>query len=476
MRYKIDENGYISDVFFNCHSGSCQEYTGNIPNGFESLEDWAENANIRAFKIVDGNLVYDPNRCSILEAQFEKEAEDNRYVCHKEISNITNLVKSDSVDSYKRSTTGLANILEVTDSNKYTSDFIKLIAKETLTGSVTLKFNNGNLLTNDATFKTESGISFVVNADRSISVRGTATEDVEFNIGGTNTSTKPILALKKNTNYYLSSNGSIIKMYNYDGTDRTEVYSGNGGRINLSSNSKVTNIVLAIASGTTINTTIYPMLNLGTAANEYVTYQGNETTIYLEDKTLNVGDNIKIESGSPVLQNEIYVGDDLIIGNFTIGGEVTDLDMCTMPYTYLDKTYMYAYDDIDLMVTYPNTEKDLDLCGYETPNSGFGVDEEGNMYANNGTFNGKITSDSGSIGGWTINESGLTNGTVFIRNDGASTIYTVADLIIMRGYIMETAGFNLSAAMIKHYDLNGDGVVNAQDYVILQNLIGISMS
>jgi hypothetical protein len=218
------------------------------------------------------------------------------------------------------------------------------------------------------------------------------------------------------------------------------------------------------------------MLNLGTAANEYVTYVGNETTVYLNDKTFNIKDNIVIESGIPTLQNEIYINDDLIIGSFTIGGMVTELDMCTMPFTYLDKTYMYAYDDIDLMVTYPNTEKDLDLCGYETPNSGFGVDEEGNMYCNNANVNGTVTSDSGTIGGWTINKNGLTNGKVVVNSDGSSTIYTVADLIIIRNHIMEVAGFELPPQMIKHYDFDGDGKVGATDYVLLQKLIGISMS
>lgn len=394
MRYILDNDGYVelfSATPMFCNGRGCTEYTGEVPVGYESVEDWAINANIRAYKIVDGNLVYDPNRCSILEAQYEKEAEDNRYVCHKEISNITNIVKTDSVDAYKRSTTGLSYLLEVTDSNKFASEYIKLVANENLTGSVTLKFNNGNLLTNDATSKYESGIYFIVNPDRSITIDGIATEDIEFNIAGTNTSTKTILALKKNTNYYLSSNDYQIKMYNYDGEERTEIYNGTGGIINLSSNSKITNIVLAIPNGTTINETIYPMLNVGTEANEYITYQGNETTIYLGNKTFDSNDNIKVYDGIPILQNEIYIGDNITIGDdFTIGGSLAQLEECVMPYTYLDKTYMYGYDDIDLIVTYPNTEKALDLCGYETPNSGFGVDEEGNMYANNGTFRGNI--------------------------------------------------------------------------------------
>lgn len=442
MRYILDDLGYIEEVSFGaeiiCNDKSCIEYTGEVPDGYESLLEWSINANIRAYKIVDGNLVYDPNRCSILETQFEKEAEDNRYVCHKEISNITNLVKSDTVDSYKRSTTDLLGLLEVTDSNKYASEYIKLVAKENLTGSVTLKFNNGNLLTNDATSKTESGISFVVNADRSITIDGTATADIEFNIGGTYTNTKPMLALKKNTNYYLSSNGHQIKMYNYDGTERTEVYNGTGGVINLSFDSKVTNIVLAIPNGTTTKETIYPMLNLGTTANEYITYQGNETTIYLGDKSFNAYDKIKIESGIPILQNEVYINDDLIIGNFTIGGVFTELDICTMPYTYLDKTYMYAYDDIDLMVTYPNTEKDLDLCGYETPNQGFAVDDEGNMYCNNATIRGSAIVNGGKFSvdaegnmtckGAILDSANIVNGDIHLQSSQTTSKIQVTDV------------------------------------------------
>lgn len=41
---------------------------------------------------------------------------------------------------------------------------------------------------------------------------------------------------------------------------------------------------------------------------------------------------------------------------------------------------------------------------------------------------------------------------------------------------MERAGFELSEAMIKHYDVNGDGRVTASDYMAIQNMIGISMN
>lgn len=106
----------------------------------------------------------------------------------------------------------------------------------------------------------------------------------------------------------------------------------------------------------------------------------------------------------------------------------------------------------------------------------FKLDKNGNMVCTNAKVTGEINSTTGNIGGWTINNSGLTNGTVFINSDGSSTIYTVADLIIIRAYIMGLDGFDLPSQMIQHYDINNDGRVNAQDYVILQNLIGISMN
>lgn len=106
----------------------------------------------------------------------------------------------------------------------------------------------------------------------------------------------------------------------------------------------------------------------------------------------------------------------------------------------------------------------------------FQMDKNGNMVCTNAKVTGEINSTTGNIGGWTINSNGLTNGKVFINSDGSSTIYTVADLIIIRGYIMQLEDFKLPPQMIKHYDLNGDGIVNSLDYSLLQSLIGISMS
>jgi hypothetical protein len=121
--------------------------------------------------------------------------------------------------------------------------------------------------------------------------------------------------------------------------------------------------------------------------------------------------------------------------------------------------------------------KEINLTGDDIiiKSDNFNVDKDGNLICSNATIQGTVNSVNGTIGGWTINNEGLTNGSIFIKSEGFSTVYTVADLIIIRGYLSGYTGFDLSAAMIQHYDFNGDGQVTPADYVILQNRIGISM-
>ena len=131
-----------------------------------------------------------------------------------------------------------------------------------------------------------------------------------------------------------------------------------------------------------------------------------------------------------------------------------------------------------MQIKYHLNGKEINLTSDNTTitSTNFKVDKDGNLSCNNANVKGTIESSNGKVGGWTINKSGLTNGTVFVNNDGSSTVYTVADLIIIRGYIMGYTGFELSPAMIEHYDFNGDGEITPADYVKLQNLIGISMN
>ncbi len=73
MRYILDDSGYIDSVSctpFNCKDKSCTEYTGAIPDGYESIAEWAQNANIRAYKLVGGNLTFDAAKDAELTAEW----------------------------------------------------------------------------------------------------------------------------------------------------------------------------------------------------------------------------------------------------------------------------------------------------------------------------------------------------------------------------------------------------------------------
>jgi hypothetical protein len=77
MRYILNNNGYIEAIAFGsaiiCNNNSCTEYVGTIPNGYSSLTEWSENAHIQAYKIEDGNLVYDSVRDAELQEQWARE-------------------------------------------------------------------------------------------------------------------------------------------------------------------------------------------------------------------------------------------------------------------------------------------------------------------------------------------------------------------------------------------------------------------
>lgn len=97
------------------------------------------------------------------------------------------------------------------------------------------------------------------------------------------------------------------------------------------------------------------------------------------------------------------------------------------------------------------------------------IDKDGNAKFKNGEFEGKLTSNEGYVGGWKINENGLTNGTVTINKNGIINTYTPADLGVIMSHIM--GSITLKGKTLAHYDFNGDGQVTAVDYVHLYNMI-----
>lgn len=65
MRYIVDSDGYLLSVSFGaqieCGGVNCTEYTGAVPDGYDSLEDWytQECEKLYRWMIVSGNLTLD---------------------------------------------------------------------------------------------------------------------------------------------------------------------------------------------------------------------------------------------------------------------------------------------------------------------------------------------------------------------------------------------------------------------------------
>lgn len=80
MRLEFDNDGYVCCVLYGCTTGSCTEYTGLVPNEpetFEDIDDWANRAQIQAYKLNDlGNLVYDAERAATL-------CDEDELICKK---------------------------------------------------------------------------------------------------------------------------------------------------------------------------------------------------------------------------------------------------------------------------------------------------------------------------------------------------------------------------------------------------------
>ena len=67
MRYIANSDGYLQEVSFGaditCGGTDCTEYTGAVPTGYTSLEEWycQECEKLHRWKIVDGQLTLDAN-------------------------------------------------------------------------------------------------------------------------------------------------------------------------------------------------------------------------------------------------------------------------------------------------------------------------------------------------------------------------------------------------------------------------------
>lgn len=268
MRYDLDDDGYVCNVYFGCSSGTCVGYTGEVPEGYETLEQWADNANIRAYKIVDGNLVFDANRDYKLKILYEQEDNDNAHITKKELGMSSTEEINPYTDLFPSNQSAGGYITRVSEKfnrvgNLPTEEVNLSLLEEQDLDLIELEFIGNNFLPNVATSSVNNGIEYTQNKDKTINVKGTATDRSSLNLAGTDTSVRNILTFKANGKYLLFGLEDLnLEFYKYDGSDRTLIGIYNGGIISFEEDTNVTQVVLVVESGTTIDTTIKPMLQL----------------------------------------------------------------------------------------------------------------------------------------------------------------------------------------------------------------------
>lgn len=154
------------------------------------------------------------------------------------------------------------------------------------------QYSGKNLLNNTATTQTVSGVTFTVNADKSVTAKGTATADIGFTIG-----TK---MLDAGISYILSgcpSGGSTSTYYlRYIGFTYDV---GNGSTIKYDANFTMP-VEIGIKSGVTINATFYPMLRLASVTDAtYEPYTGGTPAPNpsYPQAIYNSGDCVELEIG-----------------------------------------------------------------------------------------------------------------------------------------------------------------------------------
>lgn len=423
MRIELDANGYVLNTYWGCYSGECIEYKGAIPSGYESYVDWDTNALINAYYLEDGDLKLDSIKLAELEAKIEQETIDNEPVLRKDLYGSTDTLNNQYISAIAQGETlSIDNVkklnpkIKITDIESFSDNKIDIITQAR------------NMLRNDGISEKIGGVKFTKNIDGSITINGTATEDIEYNLSGNSTNTDPLFALKKNIDYYFNIGGLDCEMKYYDGTT-SQVYVGASGKINLNESKAVTQVLIKIPIGTKVNTKIYPMLEYGTSASPYEEYKSRKLTIDLSEYTkdmfypdediypdedlfpagINEVEYITIEDG----RIKAYIDGSLL---YIAKGNVNLFDgynnVYTSQNTYLEMKYYTNLLDVESLeflqgkATTTNRFKILEDGSIEAHNGYF----SGEVNATSGKFTGTVTSANGSIGGCTIDGAGIYSG------------------------------------------------------------------
>lgn len=214
-----------------------------------------------------------------------------------------------------------------------------------------------NKLQNTATSKTEKGITFTVNSDRSIAINGTSTGSINFIVNDG-------FVLSEGT-YLLSQAGSIANSGMYiDSIDGEWFFAGVSGRQFEITTPSTLKCAIYIPSGTVVNNvTLKPMIRLASITDStYEPYTGgiaSPNPDYPQEITVSGSDgSVEVVSCRKNLYNELTLNKeysyggvtltkDAETGNLTISGTATaSNNMIMNPLTLPAGTYYYQKGNV----------------------------------------------------------------------------------------------------------------------------------
>lgn len=443
MRYKLDADGFVISVAFGCYLEGSTEYEGEVPCGYNSLDDWATYSCIQAYYIdANGNLMLDLDRLAKCRRKEAQERVDNAPLLRKDLYGSETVLDS----QYKKGTAN-GELIELED--------IQTIApKVVLAGIQPYEYKKlhiftqcKNLMPNDAITEEVYGVKFTRRTDDSISVYGTPTENGEYTIAGSSTNTVPLFSLKKNQPYYVNLGGMYCEFRYFDGETTQQKYAGASGLINLDEAIEVTHVVIktdTLDDG--YNCTFFPQIEWGANFTGYEThkskifeidfsefvverglYPSNEllpsNTLYPNDErywTVTDIESITVENG---IVTAIIDGVEQVIGYGNVG-------------LFSDYNLIYtSKDSVGMVMEYSTNVYDVDslefLQGKETTTKKFKILDDGSIEANNGYFEngyfeGEIVTDKATITGGSVDVS-ADIGTAVITVKGKDYITRVTD-------------------------------------------------
>lgn len=397
MRYKLDQYGYVSTVAFGCYLGTCSEYTGEVPTGYNSLDDWASNACINAYYISNGNLVLDSERMARLKEQEAIDKIENTPLLRKDLFESEETLKK----QYKKATV-IGKVITLSDINPI-SPSVKITGVNPLNYPLLSVYTQGeNLLPYDAKTETIAGVTFEATGNGSIKTTGTAQEDIEYTLAGSPTNTEPLFVLKANESYYYSDTvGFGVEFRYFDGETTMQQYlSASSGAIKLDHDVKVTHVVRKMPKGESYAGNVYqPRLKYGASP------LANYVPCKRKKLDIDFTEVLKQFPYSPTF-GDLYIDNGVVSLNingvdYVIGGGYVGL--------FEDFNTIYATEDVTLEVTYSTNEIDVDnlafLQGKATTTNKFKILADGSIEAHNGFFSGQVNADTGKIGRWDFGEN-----------------------------------------------------------------------